>query len=270
MENIRIFSKKSIDKLLTEIKYLNTHDTLYEEFMNTYKNSYKFLKNNYRNEYYFKNLIFNKMVLGRRSLNTTSCLNEVNINNSKADIVMINKGNPVVFEIKTELDNFEKLEHQIEDYFKVSPLVYVVTSESMYYPLYRILKNTNVGIYILTSKDTFSMKKKALEDYSKIEHKALFKLLRKPEYEKIILDNFGIKPSVKDYEYFTACFNMFSKLKVEDAIKIVFKQLQKRDVINFHDTIISFPSGFRWLIYSSNLKEDDYNRLLKFFNNSMR
>lgn len=267
MNKIRVFSKKSLDVLINEINFLNNHTLLYEDFMCEYEESYRFIKKEYRNEYFFKNMLFNKMVLGRYSLRTTSCLNEVIINNSKADIIMINKNVPNVFEIKTELDNFEKLAHQLNDYYKVATKVYVVTSESMYYPLYRILKDTPVGIYILTRKDTFSLKKGAKEDSSNLDYGALFKLLRKKEYEKIILDKFGLTPEVKDYEYFTACFNLFKQLDINEAMTAAYNELKNRDVIYMRDSLKSFPIGLRWLIYTSKINETNYLNLLKFFNN---
>lgn len=267
MNKIRVFSKKYLDVLIKEINLLSNHALLYKEFMNEYEESYSFIRKDYRNEYFFKNMLFNKMVLGKRSLKTTSCLNEVVINNSKADVIMINKDTPTVFEIKTELDNFDKLSHQVDDYYKVASKIYVVTSESTYYPLYRLLKDTNVGIFILTSRDTFSLKKEAKEDGSKLDYGSLFKLLRKKEYEKIILDKFGFLPAVKDYEYFTACFELFKQLDINEAMPVVYNELKKRDEIFKQNSIKAFPTGLRWLIYTSKINEANYLNLLKFFNN---
>lgn len=74
------------------------------------------MKTDYRNEYYYKNTLLNKLLIGKHSVNTTSALTEVNINKSKADFVLIN-GKAVVYEIKTELDNLDRLECQIMDYY---------------------------------------------------------------------------------------------------------------------------------------------------------
>ena len=72
------------------------------------------LKNNYRNEYFYKNTLLNKLLLGVHSVNTTTALTEVAIAKSKADFVLIN-GKAVVYEIKTELDNLDRLSSQIDD-----------------------------------------------------------------------------------------------------------------------------------------------------------
>ena len=67
---------------------------------------YKELQSNYRNEYFYKNTLLNKLLLGIHSINTTTALTEIPIAKSKADFILIN-GKAVVYEIKTELDNFD-------------------------------------------------------------------------------------------------------------------------------------------------------------------
>ena len=95
---------------------------------------YSYLKNNYRNEYYYKNTLLNKLLLGLHSVRTTTALTEVPIAKSKADFILIN-GKAVVYEIKTPLDNFDRLMGQIEDYYKVFTRVVVVTGEGEYVSL---------------------------------------------------------------------------------------------------------------------------------------
>ena len=52
---------------------------------------------------------------------------------------------PFVYEIKTDLDTFDRLETQIRDYFKAFNHVCVVTSEHQFSHACELLKNTNVG-----------------------------------------------------------------------------------------------------------------------------
>ena len=68
-------------------------------------------------------------MLGIHSPRTTPALTEVPIGSSKADFILIN-GKAVVYEIKTALDNFDRLDGQIEDYYKAFSRTVVVTSES--------------------------------------------------------------------------------------------------------------------------------------------
>ena len=59
--------------------------------------------------------MLNKLLLGRHSINTTTALTQIPINKSKADFILIN-GKAVVYEIKTELDNFEFIKNTYENY----------------------------------------------------------------------------------------------------------------------------------------------------------
>ena len=70
-------------------------------------------------------------MLGVHSPRTTTALTEVPIGKSKADFILIN-GKAIVYEIKTELDNFDRLDGQMEDYYKAFSRMVVVTSEKNY------------------------------------------------------------------------------------------------------------------------------------------
>nr|WP_270211591.1 sce7726 family protein [Streptococcus anginosus] len=59
----------------------------------------------------------NKRLLGMHSINTTTALTEIPVGRAKPDFILIN-GKAVVYEIKTELDNFDRLENQINEYYK--------------------------------------------------------------------------------------------------------------------------------------------------------
>ena len=116
---------------------------------------YHFMSKSYRNEYFYQNTLLNKLLLGRHSINTTTALTQIPISKSKADFILIN-GKAVVYEIKTELDTFDRLETQLRDYYKGFNHVCVVTSEGQYERARTILDDTPVGIYVLTSKNTIS------------------------------------------------------------------------------------------------------------------
>ncbi len=85
------------------------------------------------------------------SVNTTTALTEVAIAKSKSDFVLIN-GKAVVYEIKTELDNLERLSSQVDDYYKAFDHVAVVTYEkNLQKQLQKVLDSIDkpVGIYVL-------------------------------------------------------------------------------------------------------------------------
>ena len=71
----------------------------------------------YRNEYIFKNTIANKIIKGRHRLSNVTYINEFRVVNSICDVAIFN-GTSSAYEIKTELDNFDRLENQLADYKK--------------------------------------------------------------------------------------------------------------------------------------------------------
>ena len=102
------------------------YETVIQRFVNDPENKdnealisevYKFMSKSYRNEYFYQNTLLNKLLLGKHSINTTTALTQVPICKSKADFILIN-GKAVVYEIKTELDTFDRLNNQLRDYFK--------------------------------------------------------------------------------------------------------------------------------------------------------
>lgn len=154
---------------------------------------YSYMSKEYRNEYFYQNTLLNKLLLGKHSINTTTALTQIPISKSKADFILIN-GKAVVYEIKTALDTFERLNTQIRDYYKAFNHVCVVTSEIQFEQACDLLKNTNVGVYCLTSREKLSMtkRKEPIADDSQLDHTTIFKILHKSELKilfKSIMEN---------------------------------------------------------------------------------
>ena len=225
---------------------------------------YRLMGRNYRNEYYYKNTILNKLLLGRHSLATTTALAEVPIAKSKADFILIN-GRAVVYEIKTELDSFERLESQIADYFKAFEYVCVVTCESYYHSIEKKLKGTPVGICLLTKKNTLSAKKEPTADRTKLDLTAMFKILRKKEYETIIKANYGELPQVTQFNYFSACHKLFVQMGTERAYEAFLIELKKRNKIGAVE-YSTVPYELKYLTYFSGLRKQNYPKLSAFLN----
>lgn len=227
---------------------------------------YKFMSKSYRNEYFYQNTLLNKLLLGKHSINTTTALTQVPICKSKADFILIN-GKAVVYEIKTELDTFERLNTQLRDYFKAFSYVCVVTSESQYDRAVNILRDTPVGIYVLTTQNTISMKfrKEPVEYTSKLNHKAIFKVLHKREHENILLQYFGKLPDAPQVFYYDECLKQFSQIPIMHAYKMTLKQLKKRNRIEVSE-FEKIPYELKSLIYFSSPSKSDWQAINGFLN----
>jgi len=227
---------------------------------------YEIMSKFYRNEYFYQNTLLNKLLIGKHSVNTTTALTQIPIGKSKADFILIN-GKATVYEIKTELDSFDRLETQLRDYFKAFNRVCVVTSESHFDKISSILQNTPVGIYILTKKNTISkgLKKEPTEDNTQLDHLAIFKVLHKSEHERILEKYFGQLPVTSQVFYYGECFSLFSKIPIEEAYTMSINELKNRNkiVVSFFQNV---PYELKSLMYFSNLPKKDFDALNQFLN----
>ena len=223
---------------------------------------YQYLRKEYQNEYYYKNTLLNKLLLGVHSPRTTTALTEVPVAKSKADFILIN-GKAVVYEIKTALDNFDRLDGQIEDYYKAFSRVVVVTSENKLDEIQQRLQKSPAGICLLTKKGTLSFRKEPDEYRDKLSKPIMFKVLRKNEYEHILLKNFGSLPDVSQFEYYRSCQALFESLPIDTAYQMFIQTLKLRtkvDIVEYSKV----PYELKFLIYFSNYKKSDYVKLNHF------
>lgn len=220
---------------------------------------YSHLGDSYRNEYYYMNTLLNKLLVGIHSVNTTTALSQIRIADHIADFVMIN-GEGQVYEIKSDLDNFERLNDQLYDYYKAFSKVSVLASDHERERVEKVLDKMgdmgkSVGIYILSEKDTIFSKNRGRppKQYDEnLDYKCIFALLRKKEYENVILQYYHELPKVPPVTFYKACLEMFRGIPILDAQNLAFKELKKRNKISkivFDD----IPSELKAAVYFSGL-----------------
>lgn len=232
----------------SEMSYAESFDALYE-----------IIKANYRNEYFYKNTLLNKLLLGIHSPRTTTALTEIPIAKAKGDFILIN-GKAVVYEIKTELDNFERLENQIVNYYKAFDHVSIITCEANKEYLLDKYKNTSLGLYILNKRGTISEISKPLSDTSLLETDEIFNILRKNEFENVI-KHFGHKlPDVSQFEYYDTCKELFYKIDKVMLYERFIAELKKRGG-NKSTNFDKVPVSLKFLSYFSDFSDSQYNRL---------
>lgn len=110
-----------------------THGQIFSEI-------YHSLGEDNRNEYYYMNTLLNKLLVGIHSVHTTTALSQLHIGQHIADFVMLN-GEGKVYEIKSDLDNFDRLHDQIQDYFSAFSKVSVLASIHEYDRVQKLLKD---------------------------------------------------------------------------------------------------------------------------------
>lgn len=278
----RLFTKNVLEQLLEDknkdiLKYALLNSDLLEvkneKNRTILRKIYEYMSENYRNEYFYQNTIFNKILIGKHSLNTTVALTQIPVAKSKTDLILIN-GKAVVYEIKTELDSFERLENQIKDYYKGFNYVYVVTCERYFEKLSKILLSTSigryVGIYVLTDTKRLSLRKKAIENSTMLEYDVIFKYLRKNEFESILLRHYKKLPEVPPVFYYTECLKFLREIPLVDFYNLAIVELKKREKMEREKVKLmkDIPEEIRAWFYFYRPSMKDYKKLNDFLENN--
>jgi len=200
---------------------------------------YTHLYKEHRNEYYYMNTLLNRLLVGYHSVNTTTALSQIRVGQHIVDFVMIN-GEFRAYEIKSNLDNFERLYDQISDYYKAFSKVTLLTSlQHEYEKIVEMLHGLGdlgdaVGICLINNDDDYINRNYRREpkqyDYY-LDHTCIFKLLRKKEYENALIDYYGKLPEVAPVFYFRECLAWFSQIPIIKAQDLARIELKKRNKI---------------------------------------
>lgn len=235
----------------------------------TYKtiisNLYQELNDWHRNEYFYKNELLTSLLIQNKKLSSCSALTELPISKSRADMIFIDENDTgIVYEIKTELDTLNRLESQIQDYYKAFSYMYVVIGPNHLQHLEQALKETNIGIIELTDNREFVHRKEATCNTDNLSHDVLFRTLRKKEFESIVLKYFGELPDVSDFVYYGTCLEMLKKLDVVLFQKEVMSCLKKRNLIQDVDGFVeNVPYELSFYGYFSKKYRNKWNELKK-------
>lgn len=195
-----------------------------------------------RNEYFYMNTLLNKLLCGIHNVNTTSAFSQVRIGHSIADFVMIN-GEGRVYEIKSDLDNFDRLYDQLRDYYRAFSKVSVLVSIHELEKIHNVLSSFGnmgdaVGVYVLSERGTIFNKERSKEPrtYNEfLNHSSIFKLLRKKEYERIVSGYFGVAPQAEPVFHFRAFLEKFEEIPILEAQRLAFQEMKKRNKITVEE-----------------------------------
>lgn len=222
---------------------------------------YWFLSNTYRNEYIYKNVITNKILLGRHSLNSSSMLTEFRVGDCKADVVILNNTS-TVYEIKSEYDSLERLEEQVHSYMQMFEKINVISSSSHISKLENILP-LEIGILELTNNNKIHTVREAISGKQSIVPAVIFNSLRKPEYIDIVKRRFGYVPDVPNTRIFNECFKLFTTLSPEVAHEEMIRTLHKRrNRTSLSGCIHDIPFSLRAYIIGSRV---NYSSIVRLF-----
>jgi len=229
---------------------------------------FHFLLKNYRNEYIYKNIIANKILLGKHSLKSSQFLTEFRVGNNKADIIILN-GTATVYEIKSEYDTFYRLKKQINSYSKAFEFVNIITSPSQIEKAFQELPE-NIGILSFTDRNTISTFRKPKSNLDNINLSLLFDSLRKDEYLQIIKTYYESIPNVPNTKIFEACKKLYWEIPLEKAVKLTNEILKKRNYSNYTiQNINKVPFSLVAYVLSLGNKRNRVENTLKILNKKL-
>jgi hypothetical protein len=219
----------------------------------------------YRHEYIYKNAIAEKILLGRHNLNTAFMLTEFRVEDCKADAVVLN-GTSHVYEIKSEMDSFERLDRQLAAYHKMFDFIWVITTERLYSAVAGRVP-AEVGIMVLADggyqfrKKTF---REAVSNKCNVDPGVIFNSLQRREYLKIIKEKLGVSlshlPNTQIYSVAKAYFMKLSPEVAHSAMVVVLKH--RRDTRRVADFILDVPCSLKAASLSIRLTQEERARFI--------
>lgn len=228
---INTFSEYSLDT--SNIKIENTRKLLNDTILKYYPN-----------EISIKSNFINKVLL--KSNNHTTIF-ELNSGTSRVDLCKIN-GISIAYEIKTDLDNFNRLDKQLNDYLKLFEKVYVICSKKNIENIIKLIPNQcGIYSYYITKSGRYIFKKEKEAVFSPyIDSKSQLSLFTKTEFNKFF-DN-------KDLTDREAIINNILVNYNYDFINKAFKE-------NFKE---KYKKNWNFLLSNySNILEIDYQWFFK-------
>lgn len=235
---------------------------LSESVADFYELVYGKLYDCYRNEYVFKNVMTNKLLLGRHSPKTSTMLSEFRVANSKADIVFVN-GTSHAYEIKTEFDGLDRLDGQLTDYQKCFDKVSVVTSVR-HVPALADVLHRSIGLLVLTRAGSLSSVREPESNLQFLRPDIIFDTLRKNEYVPAIRKFINMPSDIPNALEYQCYKDVFVSLSPAAAHEIMVTALRDRGRNSAFVTLLGeAPKSLKAATLSLRITEGSLGRLLR-------
>jgi hypothetical protein len=213
-----------------------------------YNEIFEQLVKNYRHEYIYKNAIAEKILLGKHNLNTAFMLTEFRADDCFADAIVLN-GTSHVYEIKSEMDSFDRLDRQISAYRKLFDFITVITSERLYSVIETRLSK-GIGIMVLADRGYAfrrNPRREPVSNRNNVNPIAILNSLQQKEYLKIINNVFGKSlKTIPNTMIYSEAKKLFERLPPEIAHDAMVDVLTKRrDTRRISDFIADVPKSLK-------------------------
>ncbi|WP_369750461.1 sce7726 family protein [Nesterenkonia sp. F] len=209
----------------------------------------------YRDDYVYRSALVRRILLGRHSLRTATLIQEMRVETSKADAVVLN-GTSTAYEIKSDRDSLGRLGSQLDSYRKVFASVCVVTSE-LHLDQVQNIAPEDVGIQLLTRRQHLHTVRRPTNAPERLTPTAILESLRADE-AAAILRNLGIEvPDVPNTRLRTTLQDLFSSLEPATLHREMVATLRTtRSQAHLAEYVDSIPSSLKAIALTVELKEN--------------
>lgn len=179
----------------------------------------KIILNYYPNEICIKSSFIKQILMSGQNHVT---IFEFPVGSSRADLCKIN-GMSTAYEIKTDLDNFSRLQKQIEDYYKIFEKVFIICSEYNVSNILDIIPE-KCGIYSYSQTNRGNYKFQLVRDGiggNEIDSLKQLDLVRKDEFFTYFKLNANLRNRSEIIEFIIRKYSC-------DAINQIFKTVLKQ------------------------------------------
>jgi hypothetical protein len=230
-----------------------------------YDAAYGVLEKQYRCEYYFKAQVVSKVVFGRHSPRTANALLELPMGSSIADVVVVN-GTTTVYEIKTDLDNFDRLDGQLDQYGTRAEYTNVVVSEGRAERATATLPSW-VGVLAVRRNGALATVRAAESRLDDLVAEHQFHLLRIEEARRAVTAATGQLIDGPTGRAWSLLREEFASLPAAEANAAVVRELRGRGAAAAElATTVGFPRSLRAMAYAQPLSRAAQGRLVKSLN----
>lgn len=187
-----------------------------------------FMAQNFRNEYYVRNVLlrhFNSLYA--HTLEGGTALTQLQIADSRADFVFLN-GKAIVYEIKTDRDNLERLENQVKDYYRAFKYVSVVCGDVWLEELTARLRGTPVGLVMLDESGRVRTVREPQQNYEMLDVDVMFDTLRRNEIDTVLRQVYGCLPTTSSVRYYALARKWFCRIPMRQMYPLFMAALKRR------------------------------------------
>lgn len=264
----KIPSFTDVQRLLLHYSTLKSDKNLYELFYSIFPNFLEdnqdrksirqvyneFLLKYYPNETCIKSSFINQILMKGKSHVT---IFELPVGSSRADLCKIN-GKSIAYEIKTDYDNFNRLDKQLKDYSNIFEYTYLIcSSKNLENVIHNLPENCGIYTYYFTRNKNIKFKliRNAILSDQIIARKQL-EIFSKKE----ITNYFKLANTASRSDMLTYIYDTYSTTEINKKFKQMLKSRYSKQwsfIIENHDKI--YEIDYQWFYKSQIAPEIIYN-----------